>query len=96
MIIQSQRYRDYAKEFEKQLMPFGNRQFAGPVNLKCLYYVPDQRKRDLLNLLNATADLLEKCQIIKDDSQVVSVDGSRIVGVDQESRVEITITIFEK
>ncbi len=91
-LIQGKRYREYAKEFERQLMPFGNRQIIGPVHVKCLYYVPDRRKRDLLNLLAATADLLEKCQIIVDDCQIVRVDGSRIAGVDRDyPRVEIAI-----
>ena len=47
-----------------------------PVNLKCVFYVPDKRKRDLVNLLNGIQDVLVKYKVIEDDNYniVSSVD----------------------
>jgi Holliday junction resolvase RusA-like endonuclease len=58
--------------------------------------MPDRRRPDLLGLLQATADILEKAQIIDNDRNVVSFDGSRIMGVDKRNpRVEIEIESCE-
>ncbi len=92
-LIQSKLYRDYEKDALKQLCVWGNQTVKGPVKVVCRYWVPDKRKRDLTNLLAASHDILTKGGFIEDDSLIVSVDGSRIVGVDRENpRVEITIS----
>lgn len=65
-----------------------------PVNVKCVYYMPNKRRVDLVNLLEATCDILTHYKVIKDDDStiVVSHDGSR-VKVDRENpRCEIEIT----
>ena len=91
-IIQSDQYRAYAKDIAQQMMPFGNQFIPGEVEVRCLYWVKDRRKRDLLNLMAATHDLLEDNGFIEDDALIRSVDGSRIVGIDRcYPRVEITI-----
>jgi Holliday junction resolvase RusA-like endonuclease len=47
---------------------------------------------DLIGLLQATCDILEKAEIIVNDQYVTSLDGSRIVGVNKDNpRVEIEI-----
>ena len=90
-VLQSEQYRQYEQDCLKQLMACRAR-FAGPVRLLCLYWMPDRRRPDLLGLLQATADILEKAQIIDNDRNVVSFDGSRIAGVDRENpRVEIEV-----
>ena len=66
-----------------------------PVNIKCLFYVPDRKKRDLTNLENAIADILVKYEIIQDDNYniIQSWDGSRIIyrpKQDAETIIEIT------
>jgi Holliday junction resolvase RusA-like endonuclease len=92
-LLQSKLYRDYEKDALKQLMAWGNLYIPGPVQVICRYFVPDKRRRDLTNLLAATHDILQKSGIIEDDSLIVSVDCSRIVGVDRKNpRVEIEIT----
>ena len=54
--------------------------------------MPDRRVPDLINLLQATADILEKARVIEDDKNIISFDGSRIMGIDKENpRVEIEI-----
>jgi Holliday junction resolvase RusA-like endonuclease len=92
-LLQSKLYLAYEKDALKQLWAVGNRQFDTPVHVVCTYWLPDKRRRDLTNLLAATHDILEKSQIIKDDCLIVSVDGSKIVGVDRQNpRCEILIT----
>ena len=54
--------------------------------------MPDKRRPDLLNLEQATADILEKARVIENDKNIVSFDGSRIAGIDKENpRTEIII-----
>lgn len=93
IIIQSKLY----KQFEKDCGLFLNRYKLNidyPINLKCTFIVPDKRKRDLVNLLNAIQDILVKYKIIADDNYnvVYSIDGSRIIykkGL-EETIIEIT------
>jgi len=93
IIIPSKEYLTYEKDALKQLMQWGNVYFDGQVQVCALYFMPDKRSRpDLLGLLQATADILEKSGLIVNDRLIVSWDGSRIVGLDKEApRVEITI-----
>lgn len=66
---------------------------ATPINVKCVYYMPDRRKVDLCNLLSATCDILVKCGILADDNCkiVASHDGCRVLYDKQNPRVEIEI-----
>ena len=97
-IIQSKQYRAYEKEClwqiiaQKHLHPELSETITGRLHLKALYYMPDKRLPDLLNLLQATADIVEKARVIDNDKNIVSFDGSRIMEVDKENpRVEIYI-----
>jgi len=73
-------------------MGYRGARFTGRVAVKALYWMPDKRRPDLINLEEATADILEAAGIIDNDRNIVSWDGSRIVGVDKENpRAEITI-----
>ena len=95
-LIQSKLYRDYAddcKFFIKQLKTPINI----PVNLKCVFYVKDKRKRDLVNLLNAIQDILVKYNILKDDNYniITSVNGSKIIYDKQISKTIIEISNYE-
>lgn len=67
--------------------------FTGPVRITARYWMPDRRSwPDLVGLLQATCDILEKAGIIENDRNVVSLDGSEIAGVDRENpRVEVEI-----
>ena len=78
------RQSDIYLAFERDCAYFLKRYAKGistPINLKCTFYVPDKRKRDLTNLLNAMQDILVKYNVIADDNYniVESVDGSRII-----------------
>lgn len=65
-----------------------------PVNLKCTFFVPDRRKRDLTNLENAIADIMIKYGVIEDDNSeiVYGWDGSRIIY--EKGREETIIEII--
>lgn len=68
-----------------------------PVQVTALYYMPTRRLPDLINLEEATADILERANILKNDSLIMSWDGSRIAGVDRDNpRVQVTISRLEE
>ena len=100
MLIQSPQYRQYEKEFIKQMDENLKGLFDAEVQLhmRALYYFPDRRgKADLVNLIQATQDILQKFGLYNNDSQIKSLDGSRIVGIDKDNpRVEIEIEAITK
>ena len=100
MLIQSPQYRQYEKEFIKQMDENLKGLFDAEVQLhmRALYYFPDRRgKADLVNLIQATQDILQKFGLYNNDSQIKSLDGSRIVGIDKDNpRVEIEIEAIMK
>lgn len=65
-----------------------------PVNVKCLYWMPTRHRVDLVNLLEATDDILVKAGVLLDDNAqiIVSHDGSRVLYDKNRPRVEIIIT----
>lgn len=79
-IVQNSRYYQFEKDCGYWLKKY-ELHIDYPINLKCLFYVPDKRRRDLTNLLNAIQDTLVKYGVLEDDnSEIVnSVDGSRII-----------------
>lgn len=64
-----------------------------PVNVKCLYYMKTHRRVDLVNLEEATLDILVRYKILQDDNStiVVSMDGSRVLYDKARPRTEIEI-----
>lgn len=64
-----------------------------PVNVKCIYYMPTKRRCDLVNLLEATLDILVKYHVLADDNAgiVVSHDGSCVLYDKEHPRTEIEI-----
>lgn len=93
-VIPSKKYREYEKACGIYLptMPFLT--YETPVNVKCIYYMPTHRRVDLVNLQEATLDVLVKYQILLDDNSniVASMDGSRVLYDKQNPRTEIFIT----
>lgn len=69
-----------------------------PVNVRMVYYRKDRRRCDLVNLQEATLDILTKYGVLKDDNYniVSTMDGSRVDVDKQNPRTEITITRKEK
>ncbi len=94
--VPSKRYREYEANARRYIK--GSMGIDTPVNVKCLYYMPDKRRVDLANLLEATCDLLTHYLILVDDNSsiIVSHDGSRVLLDRENPRVEITIEDAEK
>lgn len=65
-----------------------------PVNVRCVYWMPTRHKVDLVNLLEATDDILVKAGVLKDDNSqiIVGHDGSRVRYDKERPRVDISIT----
>ena len=74
------------------------RAISEAVNVRCLYYMPDRRRVDLTNLLEATDDILVKAGVLDDDrfTIVAAHDGSRVLLDRKNPRVEIEITRMEE
>ena len=90
IILPSAKYEQYEKDAGWFIQPFG---IDFPVNVKCLYFMPTKRLCDLVNLQEATLDVLVKYGAISDDNSriVVSMDGSRVLYDKENPRTEIYI-----
>ena len=64
-----------------------------PVNVKCVYFMSTRRRVDLVNLLEATCDILVHYRVLADDNSkiIVSLDGSRVLHDKERPRAEIEI-----
>ena len=95
-LIQSKQYREYEEAALWQLLnekPEGMAPIGRAVKMEAFYYMPDRRGwPDLFGLLQATADILEKAGILEDDGFIATVGNSRIEGVSDWPRVEVTVT----
>ena len=93
-VIPSPAYRVYRDMAMYQITGAYRQQISHPVNIKCVYYMMTRRKVDLVNLLEATCDILVDAGVIEDDNSriVVSHDGSRVAHDPHNPRVEIEIT----
>jgi len=92
LVLQSRAYRAYEKKAVSAITAEQGKTFVGPVKVRVLYWLKDQRRPDLTNLLQATADILEKAGVIANDRNIMSWDGSRIMGIDRNNpRTEIEI-----
>lgn len=93
MIIQSKLYANFERECGKFLRKYkSNIDYS--INLKIEFYVPDKRRRDIANYIEAIQDILVKYEVIKDDNHdiITSLDGTRMYIDKENPRVEIEIT----
>lgn len=92
-VIPSAQYSQYEKDCLKQIPPEARKRLNKPVNLRAVYYMATRRKVDLVNLLEATNDILVAGGALADDncSVVASHDGSCVRYDKLNPRVEITI-----
>ena len=69
------------------------RSISEAVNVKAVYYMPNRRRVDLVNLLEATCDILVKAGVLADDCATIVAghDGSRVLLDRKRPRVEIEI-----
>lgn len=94
MLVQSKLYYRFERDCGYFLKRYAEH-IDYPVNLKCTFYVPDKRRRDLTNLENAIADIMIKYGVIEDDNYniVAGWDGSRVIF--EKGREETIIEIRE-
>ena len=92
MLIPSKQYRQYEKDAGVYVKGKGLK-INEPVTVTCVYYMPTRRKVDLVNLLEATHDLLVKYEVLADDNCgiIYSVDGSRVFYDKEHPRTEVEI-----
>ena len=96
-IAPSAAYERYEREAGYHLTPRPRKPLTGPLEVKCLYYMPTRHRVDLVNLLEATCDVLVRYGIIEDDhcGIVASHDGSRVLYDKAHPRTEIYISRLE-
>ena len=94
MIVQSKLYYQFERDCGYFMKRYA-KHINYPINLKCTFFVPDRRKRDLTNLENALADIMIKYGVIEDDNYTIVTgwDGSRIIF--ERGREETIIEIEE-
>ena len=92
--LYSEAYEQYRADFIRQVTGDRKIGISFPVNVKCIYFMRTRRKVDLVNLLEATCDLLTDAGVLEDDNCtiVVAHDGSRVRYDKNDPRVEIDIT----
>ena len=97
MLIQSEQYLQYEKECSYFLSRYKTN-IDYPINLKCIFYVRDNRRRDIANYVEAIQDILVKYEVLKDDNYniIYSLDGTRMYVDKENPRVEIEITKLEE
>lgn len=93
-VMPSKQYRAY-QEAAKWFVP--HETVTGPVNVRCLFYMPTRRRVDLVNLLEAADDVLVYAGLLEDDNCAVICghDGSRVLYDRERPRTEIVITEAE-
>lgn len=97
LIMPSKKYKDYEKACAL-FMPKLKEPINRAVTVKCLYYMPTHKRCDLVNLEEATLDILVKYGVLQDDNFLVvwSMDGSRVLYSKEAPRTEIEITAIEE
>lgn len=96
MLIPSAQYKQYEKDCLQQIPPKAKQRIDIPVNVQCRYYMPTRHRVDLVNLMEATMDILVKAGVLEDDNCriVCSHDGSYVDYDKHNPRVEITINSY--
>lgn len=93
-LLPSKAYLQYRADSIAQLTGAQKLNISCPVNLQVVYYMQTRRRVDLVNLLEATCDILVDAGVLADDNSsiVAGHDGSRVDYDKSNPRAEITIT----
>lgn len=91
--LTSKAYSEYERDCLAQITGDKKKLIDCPVNVRCEYYMGTRRKVDLVNLLEATCDILVEAGVLVDDNSriIAGHDGSRVHYDKQNPRVEIEI-----
>lgn len=92
-ITSSPQYKAY-EEKAGYYIKYKSMMLSDRYNVRCVYYMPTRRRVDMVNLLEASCDILTHYGVIVDDhcGVVVSHDGSKVLYDKENPHVEITIT----
>lgn len=92
-IVPSEQFKQYELDCLKQIVGKQKKRLNGKYNVQCRYHMRTKRRVDLVNLLEATCDILVAAGVLEDDNSniVVSHDGSRVLYDKETPRVEIEI-----
>lgn len=90
----SQQYENFAESAAYCLRPTPATPIDYPCNVMCVYFMPTRKTCDLVNLLEATLDILVKNNILADDNYRIAAshDGSCVKYDKDNPRTEIIIT----
>lgn len=91
-VAPSKAYVDYETDCLRQIKR-PRSPISARVNVRCVYYMKTARRVDLVNLIEATTDILVKARVLEDDNSkiVAAHDGSRVELDRKNPRVEIWI-----
>jgi Holliday junction resolvase RusA-like endonuclease len=92
-ILPSEKYKEY-ESIALWYIPKRGMAIDFPVNVKCIFYMPNNRLCDLTNHLESIDDVMVKAGLLKDDNYkiIVSHDGSRVFVDKDNPRTEVEIT----
>ena len=95
-ILPSKQFTQYEKDCLRQITGDKRLKIKEPCNLKCVYFMPTKHRVDLVNLLEATCDILVNAEVLEDDNSdiVKSHDGSEVLYDKNNPRVEIEIELL--
>ena len=94
-ILPSKAYEEYEEYCLIWLKRIKER-FTGKVKVSAVYTMPDRRSwPDLVGLMQATGDILERAGIIENDRDIVSWDGSYIEDKTSKENTGVRILIHE-
>lgn len=96
-VAPSDAYEKYRRAALMQITGKYRQQISRRINLKCVYFMQTRRRVDLVNLLEATCDILVDAGVLEDDNSriVAGHDGSRVDYDKECPRVEIEIEEME-
>ena len=93
MILPSEKFKEY-ESAALWFIPKRGIPIDFPVNVKCVFYMPNNRLCDLTNHLESIDDVMVRGGLLKDDNYkiLVSHDGSRVLVDKNNPRTEVEIT----
>ena len=92
MILPSEKYKEY-ESIAVWYIPKMGEPIDFPVNVKCIFYMPNNRLCDLTNHLESIDDVMVRAGLLKDDNYkiITSHDGSRVLVDKDNPRTEVEI-----
>lgn len=92
IILPSEKYKEY-ENMALWFIPKRGTPIDFPVNVRCIFYMPNNRLCDLTNHLESIDDVMVKAGLLKDDNYKILAahDGSRVTVDKNNPRTEVEI-----